>query len=99
MSQSEGEREREREGEGERFRFTAENVVVLLTFLSSIKKNEHYKNQVFGRQTEKLREQFKNLKRNSHLLSDAYLTKSRAFTSMSTILFADSLDFISVLRH
>ena len=50
---------RERKSKGERFRFTAENTVILLTF--SIKRNEHYQNQIYGKRTPKLHEQLKDM--------------------------------------
>ena len=53
--------EGERKSKGERFRFTAENAVILLTFFSSIKRNEHYQNQIYGKRTPKLlHEQFQS---------------------------------------
>ena len=70
--QSEG--ERERESNAERFRYTSENTIDFLTFISSIKKNEVYKNQIHGQQDKKVREQFNDLQQNSSLFSEMSLS-------------------------
>ena len=70
--QSEG--ERERESNAERFRYTSVSTIDFLTFISSIKKNEVYKNQIHGQQDKKVKEQFNDLQQNSDLFSEMSLS-------------------------
>ena len=50
------------------------NTIDFLTVISSIKKNEVYKNQIHGQQDKKVKEQFNDLQKNSDLFSEMSLS-------------------------
>ena len=57
------------------FDFTTEKVIILLTFLSTLKRSEIYNNQTHGHKGIKLKEQLDDLKNNSAILfSDLSIT-------------------------